>query len=73
MGSALASSSSSTSSLCTSASSRCRASRWRAAHARRQTVRDYKKLLTVDEHLLSDIGLTRYDIRRAIVECERAR
>ena len=46
---------------------------WRAARARRQSVRDYKKLLTVEEHLLSDIGLTRNDIRRAIVECERAR
>jgi uncharacterized protein YjiS (DUF1127 family) len=48
-------------------------SAWRAAHARRQTLRDYKKLLTVEEHLLSDIGLTRNDIRRAIVECQRAR
>ena len=34
--------------------------------ARRQARRDYQHLLSMDDHILSDIGLTRIDVEAAL-------
>jgi uncharacterized protein YjiS (DUF1127 family) len=41
-----------------------------AAHARRQAIRDYTRLLQVEDHLLDDIGISRSDVRRALRDCK---
>lgn len=43
----------------------------KAAHARREARRTYSHLLGADKHLLDDIGLTRADVHRALIECGR--
>ena len=43
----------------------------RAERARRQAVRDYRRLLEVEPHLLADIGLDRDAVRQALRAAER--
>lgn len=40
-----------------------------AAAARRRARREYRHLLDCEDHVLKDIGLSRIDLRAALMEC----
>jgi uncharacterized protein YjiS (DUF1127 family) len=42
----------------------------RAEHARRKSIHEYQRLLTLEDHLLADIGLSRDEVRRALRACQ---
>ena len=43
----------------------------RAAYARHQARKAYEALLLSDDHVFSDIGVTRDDVRSALAGCRR--
>jgi uncharacterized protein YjiS (DUF1127 family) len=44
----------------------------RAEQARRKAIHEYRRLLTLEDHLLADIGLSRDEVRSAL-RAEQAR
>jgi uncharacterized protein YjiS (DUF1127 family) len=40
-----------------------------AALSRAKARRDYRQMLAREDHILRDMGVTRYDIRQALMEC----
>ena len=39
------------------------------ALARAKARREYRQMLALEDHLLTDIGVKRSDVRRALIEC----